>query len=332
MKPAPPVMSTRNAEVSLPPGSRRAGDYNPRPRIEPPVKTVSVIIPTYNRAHFVGLSIDSALQQTHPPLEVIVVDDGSTDDTAAALASYADRIRVFRQPNSGAPSARNLGAANASGDYLAFLDSDDLWYPEKLERQLQRFDAEPELGLVHCGMESFDDATGRVLEVNVDGAEGWVAEQMLHFDKIVVFAGSSLLIPRRVFQEVGGFDVRLPPSEDWDLCYRIASRYKVGFVAGPYVRYRQHPGAIHLDIPKMERAMMLSFDKIFSSPDAKVQRLRRFSYGRIHRILAGCYFVQHDLKSFLRNAVRSLVYDPRNISYFAAYPVRAVSRALRGGA
>ena len=301
------------------------------------MNTVSVIIPTYNHARYIAQSIASALQQTHAPLEIIVVDDGSTDDTPAVLAAYSDPVRVFRQQNAGVAAARNFGVSKARGEYVAFLDSDDLWHPEKLQRQLERFQADPELGLVHCGMETFDDATGRVVEVNVDGAEGWVAKEMLGFRKIVVFAGSSILIPRRVFDEVGGFDVRLPPSEDWDLCYRIASRYRVGFARGAYVRYRQHPGAIHLNIPKMERSMMLSFEKIFSSPDPDVQRLRRFSYGRIHRILAGCYFVQRDLKAFLRHAARSLRYDPRNIAYFAAYPFRVASRAaasfrtLRGG-
>lgn len=301
------------------------------------MKTVSVIIPAYNRAHYVREAIESALQQTHRPLEVIVVDDGSTDETPQVLATYSEPVRVFRQVNQGVAAARNFGVSHARGEYVAFLDSDDLWHPEKLEKQIERFEADPELGLVHCGMETFDDA-GRVLEVNIDGAEGWVSHEMLLLRRLVIIApGSSLMVPRRVFDEVGGFDVRLPPSEDWDLSYRIASRYRVGFVRAPHVRYRQHPGGIHLNTAKMERAMMLIFEKAFASPDARVQRYRRSAYGRIHLILAGCYFTQRNLRGFFKHAFRSLSYDPRNIAYFAAYPLRIASRAasallpVRGG-
>jgi glycosyltransferase involved in cell wall biosynthesis len=292
--------------------------------------TVSVIIPTYNRAGYVTEAIASALEQTHRPFEVIVVDDGSTDDTAAVLAGYGDPVRVIRQPNGGVGAARNTGVAHARGDCIAFLDSDDLWHPEKLARQVALLEADPELGLVHCGMETFDDATGAVLERNVDGGSGWVAAQMLRFDKLVIIApGSSLMVPRRIFEEMGGFDVRLPPSEDWDLSFRIAVRYRVGFVPEPHVRYRQHPGGIHLNVARAERAMLLSFDKIFQTPDPAIQRLRSRAYGRIHRFAAGGYFAQRNFRSFLRSAAQSVVADPRNVGWFAAYPLRIAVRALR---
>src|SRR3954470_1810603 len=120
------------------------------------VKTVSVIIPTYNYARYLPQAIDSALGQTHAPLEVIVVDDGSTDDTPRVLEAYASRIRVIRQANQGAGAARNAGIAAARGEYVAFLDSDDLWRRDKLELQLARFREEPDLGLVHAGVETVD--------------------------------------------------------------------------------------------------------------------------------------------------------------------------------
>src|SRR5436190_9018266 len=125
------------------------------------MKTVSVVIPTYNYARYLGAAIDSALQQTHAPLEVIVVDDGSTDDTPRLLDGYGDRIRVIRQKNSGVAAARNAGVREARGELIAFLDSDDLWKPRKLELQIARFEADPGLGLVHCGAETLDDQNGR---------------------------------------------------------------------------------------------------------------------------------------------------------------------------
>ena len=159
------------------------------------MKTVSVIIPAYNRAHYIREAIESALQQSHRPLEIIVVDDGSTDETPQILATYSEPVRVFRQVNQGVAAARNLGVSHARGEYVAFLDSDDLWHPEKLEKQIERFEADPELGLVHCGMETFNDA-GEVLEVNVGGAEGWVSHEMLLLRRLVIIARSILAVLR----------------------------------------------------------------------------------------------------------------------------------------
>jgi glycosyltransferase involved in cell wall biosynthesis len=290
----------------------------------PPLRTVSVIIPTYNYACFLREAIDSALVQTRPPLEVIVVDDGSTDDTAAVLARYGDRIRVLRQQNQGVATARNTGIAAARGDYLAFLDSDDAWHPRKLELQMQRFEAEPELGLVHCGADIID-AEGRTLDTMLRGMEGHVAEAMLRLDREVIMPqGSSIVVPKRVAEEIGGFDVRLPPSEDWDFCYRVTKRYPIGYVREVLVRYRLHGSGIHMNIARMERAMLLALEKAFADP--AVQPLRKYSYGRLHRVLAGCYFETRQLGSFARHVVESLRYDPRNLGYFAAWPLRVMLR------
>jgi glycosyltransferase involved in cell wall biosynthesis len=290
------------------------------------MKTISVIIPTYNYARYLRDAIDSVLAQTVAPLEIIVVDDGSTDDTPQVLAAYGEKIRAIHQSNLGVAAARNTGLAAARGECIAFLDSDDLWLPRKLELQIARLESDPSLGLVHCGAETFDgEATLDVLE----GMEGWVGEAILRLDRMVIpVPGSGILLPKRIIGEVGDFDVRLPPSDDWDLCYRVAARYPIGFVPEVLVRYRLHGGGIHLNIPKMENAMLLSLGKAFASPDPGVQALRRHSYGRLHRILAGCYFQQRKLRDFARHVMKSLRYDPTNIGYFAAYPLRVIARRV----
>jgi hypothetical protein len=132
------------------------------------------------------------------------------------------------------------------------------------------------------------------------------------------------LVPKRVAEEVGGYDARLPPSEDWDFCYRIAARYQIGYVREVLVRYRLHGSGIHMNIGRMERAMMIAFEKAFSDP--AVQPLRNVSYGRLHRILAGCYFETRELGRCARHAAASLRYDPRNLGYFAAWPLRVMRR------
>jgi glycosyltransferase involved in cell wall biosynthesis len=292
------------------------------------MKTVSVVIPIYNYGRFLREALDSALAQTYPPLEVIVVDDGSTDDTPQVLAGYGDRIRAIRQDNHGVGAARNTGIAAARGEYIAFLDSDDIWRPGKLESEMARFAADPELGLVHCGAESFDNH-GKTISVSLAGLEGWVAADLLSLDReVITTPGSGIVVPKRIAEEVGGFDPRLQPSEDWDFCYRIAVRYRVGFVPEVFVRYRLHGGGIHLNVPKMENGMLKALEKAFQSSDPAVQALRKHSYGRIHRVLAGCYFQRREPGKFLRHMVKSLSYDPSNLAYFAAYPLRVASRVL----
>lgn len=284
--------------------------------------TISVIIPTFNRAHVLRHAIDSALAQTCPTFEIIVVDDGSTDETPALLAEYGDRVRVVRQTNQGVAAARNAGIAIARGDLIALLDSDDVWMARKLEKQVARFEADPELGLVHCGADFVD--TG----VSLEGMEGWVAAEMLRFDREVIIAcGSGVVVPRRVAEELGGFDARMGASEDWDFCYRLATRHRIAFVKEALVRYARDETGLHRDIPKMEHGMLLALEKAFADP--AVRSPQKEAYGRLHRILAGCYFQQRQWRAFAKHAMKSLRWDWRNAGYFARYPLRVLSRARR---
>ena len=116
---------------------------------------ISCIIPVFNGERYLGEALDSILAQTYRPIEIIVIDDGSTDGTGELVAQYGDRIRYFRQNNEGAPTARNAGLSAARGAFVAFLDSDDLWHPEKLERQMARFEARPELDLCVTHLQRF---------------------------------------------------------------------------------------------------------------------------------------------------------------------------------
>lgn len=302
------------------------------------MSTVSVIIPTYNHAGFLGEAIDSALVQTHPPIEVIVIDDGSTDNTAEVLAGYADRIRGVRQQNRGVAAARNAGVALSSGEFLAFLDADDVWSPEKTERQVRRFEAEPDIGLVHCGMDEID-ATGSLVRRVQDGLEGWVADDMLLFQRSVILGGGSgTMVPRALFDEAGGFDETLSTSADWDFYYRLARRYRVGFVEDVLLGYRIHGSNMHSNIAAMERDMLRGYVKAFMDAGPHLASLRRRCYGNLHRMLAGSYFQGGNYWAFLRHAITSLLLTPENAAWFLGYPVRrlrgrvqAESRARQTG-
>lgn len=292
--------------------------------------TVSAIIPTYNQARYLEGAVASALGQTEPPTEVIVIDDGSTDNTAVVLRGFADRVRVIRQSNRGVAAARNVGAERARGDLLAFLDSDDVWFPRKLERQKERLVSEQRLTIIHCGLETID-AHGATLGQSVMGMEGPVADAMLEFRRPVVLGGGSgALIPREAFEAVGGFDERLSTSADWDLYYRLARNGHIGFVREVLLQYRIHDSNMHASVRRMEHDMLLAFDKAFRECESTMISRRRQCYARLHAVLAGSYFRQGDYGAFVRNTVQSLSQSPVTLGRFFNYPARRLAALLEG--
>jgi glycosyltransferase involved in cell wall biosynthesis len=181
---------------------------------------ISVVIPTYNRAHAIGEAIGSALAQTFPEFEVLVVDDGSTDDTETVVRAFDDsRLRYIRMDkNSGASAARNRGVAETKGEYIAFLDSDDRWHPSKLRKQIDVFRRAPaSVGHVCTGLRQVNrEGTGHVFPRSlVDDVHG---------------TPSTMLIRRRVLNDIGGWDEKLATSEDLDLGVRISMVCAVDFV------------------------------------------------------------------------------------------------------
>ncbi|MCS6775344.1 MAG: glycosyltransferase [Chloroherpetonaceae bacterium] len=184
--------------------------------------TVSVIIPCYNQARFLPDAIESALGQTWPAVQVIVVDDGSTDATAEVCRQYADRILTLRQENAGLSAARNAGIAASDGEFLQFLDADDRIRPDKLMEQLQAFEAHPAVGVVYSeGV--YIDAEGRVTgPVPVNHPSGRVFHELLTLWGTVAHAP---LVRRECLDRVGGFDPGLRSFEDYDLWLRIALHY-----------------------------------------------------------------------------------------------------------
>ena len=278
---------------------------------------VSVVIPNYNYAHHLREAIDSALAQSYPDVEIIVVDDGSTDGSKDLLDQYKGKITAIFQKNQGVSAARNKGAALSQGEYLAFLDADDVWLPAKVERQIEFFRADPTLGLVHVGVREVDGA-GRTLLDRLEGLEGKVSDDLLMLKREgILGGGSGLMVPRYVFDEVGGFDLRLSTSADWDFFYQVSTRYLVGFVPQILLEYRVHHSNMHGNVAAMEHDMVLAFKKAFENGPAS-----RACYGNLYKTLAGSYFRIGNYGDFIRSAVRSLRYQPANLGYFLTYPFR----------
>lgn len=281
------------------------------------IAKVSVIVPTYNHGHFISAAIQGVLSQTRTDAEIVIVDDGSTDDTGSVVRSFGERVKYIRQENAGVCAARNRGVAETSGDLIAFLDADDIWEPTKLEKQAAVFASDPGIGLVHCGIREFDSATGDAIAEYLDGGEGWVAEELALWERPVILGpGGSIMVRRDVFEEVGGFDVRLKNGEDWEFCFRVAMKYKVGFVPEVLVHYRNHGLNATKNVAEMERSTLLAWEKVFSTDDDRIRKLKRRSYGNLHKVLAGSYLHAGERSGFLRNLAKSLWYRPSYISYY----------------
>ncbi|MXZ33182.1 MAG: glycosyltransferase, partial [Gammaproteobacteria bacterium] len=194
--------------------------------------SVGVVIPTFNRAHTLGRALDSVISQTLPPQQVIVVDDGSTDSTADLVAGYSE-VSYLRQENRGVSAARNFGIRHCGCDWVALLDSDDEWLPEKLEVQIGALAENPGYRLIHCDEIWIRDGR-RVNAANRHRKRGgWIFEHCL---PLCVISPSAAVIEKRLLEEVGGFNEGLPACEDYDLWLRVCSRYPVLYVDRPLLR------------------------------------------------------------------------------------------------
>jgi glycosyltransferase involved in cell wall biosynthesis len=200
---------------------------------------VSVIIPTFNRSRFVSEAVKSVLGQSYPDKEIIVVDDGSTDDTAERLAEFGDRIRHVRTENGGVPRARNIGISASRGDLIAFLDSDDLWLPNKLGRQVEYFAANPDIHVAQTE-EIWIRGGRRVNPKNIHKKRsGWIFERCI---PRCIVSPSAVMLRRRVFEDVGLFDEAMPVCEDYDLWLRVSLKYQIVTLPCPLIVKRGgHP-------------------------------------------------------------------------------------------
>ncbi|MBI2870415.1 MAG: glycosyltransferase [Candidatus Omnitrophica bacterium] len=215
---------------------------------------VSVVIPAYNAARYVKEAIDSVLAQTYPSIEIVVVNDGSTDNTLDILATYGDRIQVVTQKNGGPSVARNKGIRFSRGEFIDLMDADDAWLPTKVEKQVEVLKSDPEIGMVTCSA-FYVDGDGKLLSVRKAGryATREEARQAFYVRNWIVGGPSAVMIPRTCFEEVGIFNSNIKTMEDWDMWIRVTDRFRVVSLLEPLVRYRVHEHNLHKNVETMQK-------------------------------------------------------------------------------
>lgn len=267
--------------------------------------TVSIIIPCHNRAKLLLKTIDSVLEQTYQDFEIIVVDDASTDDILSELNSVDDpRIHYFRHAhNKGAPAARNTGLAHAQGEYIAFLDSDDAWLPEKLERQLQAFDDKAhDCGIVYCRFLKGETPS------RLPPQTGDFGQNILVRNFVGTF--STPLIRRRCFDDTRLMDESLKSCQDWDLWIRMAEHHKFFYIEEPLVLY--FPQAV--SITRNHQAKYQGLAAIKSKYATQIGQLPRHLKALFHFNIGVDHYWNHDFYLCIRHFVFALVQHPSVIS------------------
>jgi glycosyltransferase involved in cell wall biosynthesis len=286
--------------------------------------TISVILPTYNSARTIGESIDSVLKQTYPDFELIVVDDGSTDNTKKIVYGYTDRRIIYiYQSNQERSAARNKGIAHARGKYIAFIDSDDIWIDDKLAKQFPVLEADKELGLVYSDLYHFDDETGENLFVFSNIIKLYRGKIKLHLLLKNCFIQSPTpLVRREVINVVGPFDPSLVFGEDWDLWLRIAAKYPIDYIDEPLARVRVHKNVGSLTKPsstvyKNTLILLEKVDHEITDRNWLLRRMLRIKRGLLHynygmtKLSKGEY---GDVQSYFQKAMRSYPSYPK--TYF----------------
>ncbi|WP_017317899.1 glycosyltransferase family 2 protein [Mastigocladopsis repens] len=256
---------------------------------------VSVVIPAYNAMAFLPETVENVLKQTFTDFEVLIVNDGSTDNVVEWASQVTDpRVKLITQENQRVSAARNTGIANAQGEYVAFLDADDLWEPTKLEKQVRCLDENPEVGLVYTWTLLVDKDNNSIGRIYASDVEGKAWDKILENDPIS--SGSSPMVRRSCFDTVGLFDRNLAYAPDLDMWVRIAFHYPIAVVKEPLLLYRQLPNSFSKNRQKMIEELRQVIEKTFQCVPLEMLYLRNRCYASIFLGLAWLSIDDRDYK------------------------------------
>jgi glycosyltransferase involved in cell wall biosynthesis len=243
---------------------------------------ISVILPVYNGEKTLRETIQSVLNQTFTDFELIIINDGSQDSTLEIISSIHDsRIKVFSYPNSGVSASRNRGISHGMGEYITFIDADDLWTPDKLEKQLKVLQENPQAAVAYSWTQCIDELGQFSHRGSNISDSGDVYAKLLLVDFIE--SGSNPLIRKQALIEVSGFDESLTHSEDRDLWLRLAARYHFVAVPFPQVLYRVSAASASANVVKMEAGSLKFVEKAFAQTPESLQHLKKHCIANIYK-------------------------------------------------
>lgn len=291
---------------------------------------VSVIVPAYNAEKFIGEALDSALSQTYSNIEILVVDDGSQDRTSEVVKAFVqkdDRVILLQQANAGVAAARNLAIEKSRGEYIAPLDADDIWYPQKLEKQMQCFkEADESVGLVYAWSASIDEEgkicwRSKIQLDQINYVEGYVFTALVYSNFI---SNASVPLIRRACLELGGYNCQLKAQnaqgcEDWDLSLRIAELYQFRVVPEFLIGYRQVIGSMGSNCGTMERSYELVMAQVKQKHPEISDDIYRWAKSNFYNYLIGKSSVCSDSYNVLVYLSKLLRVDPATILRASLY-------------
>ncbi len=249
---------------------------------------VSVIMPAFNSERYIAEAVESVLQQSYKNFELIIVNDGSTDRTDEILQKYSNGIHYIKQPNLGVSAARNKGILASHGEYVSFLDSDDLWFKETIKLQHTFLTSHPEVGLVYGEMQLFDHtgplSNDWVTSERVPRPEGYIFKDLI---LSCLFGLSTVMVRKDVLNNVGVFDPNLPAGEDYELWLRISSKYKIGYIPDRLMMYRRHPASLTTSAPPLKPWDILVAEKTLKTHPDESKQINPFL---LQRKFAARYF------------------------------------------
>lgn len=276
---------------------------------------VSVVIPTYNHERYIAEALDSVLAQTYKDYEVIVVDDGSTDNTREVVKSYGDAVRYIYQQNKRMSAARNTGIRAAQGEYIAFLDSDDTWYPQKLEKQMKLFELYPTAGLINGGCVYVDVRGNTIATIcRKDLNDRDTLFHALLLNNVLSGGSSNAVIKKECFELVGLFDENLKATaEDWDMWWRIFTKYDIRFAEECLVKILVKDNSVcsAINIAQMLPDELRMLDKLFSISSLKINLFdRRMAVS--HRYFSAAWASKQigDKNNARKYVMKSLIHNP----------------------
>lgn len=254
---------------------------------------ISVIIPVYNGENTISKTIASVLAQTFTDLEIIVINDGSSDRTAKVVQQITDpRVSIYDYPNGGPATSRNRGIIKSQGEYLSFIDGDDLWTQDKLEIQYQALQDYPQAAVAYSGTDWIDEQGIFLRHASAPGPSGNIYAYALLYN--LFGSGSNFLVRREALFAIRAsvedfnsfFDEFTKPSEDWDLCIRLAEKYEFIAVSQVQILYRRSLNSLSSQLVQQERGTLRALKKAFNQAPANLQYLRRPSLTNIYRYIS----------------------------------------------